>query len=347
MGKMHRSIRKNMEDRTLYPLKFEPLFKEKVWGGHAIRETLGLDYGNLPNCGEAWMLSGMEGDESVVANGFLEGNTLVDLVEVYMGDLVGEAVYQEFGLQFPLLVKWIDAAQDLSVQVHPDDGLAMERDGCLGKSEMWFVRQAAPEAGLICGFKPGVNQMKYLKSLKENKLESVLLQEPVRPGDVFHIPAGTVHSIRSGILLAEIQESSDITYRIYDWNRPGLDGKPRKLHVEAALKALKFDERQSSGEEKAGRVMYGRVSNMTNPVLDTPHFCANYLPLVQGVEKDFSALDSFVVYLCLKGGGVLKVDGKSVEIRQGELVLVPAVCEIVDIYPDSRGCELLEVYMPQ
>ena len=154
--------------------------------------------------------------------------------------------------------------------------------------------------------------------------------------------------MRAGLLVAEIQESSDVTYRIYDWNRPGLDGKPRRLHVEAALKALKFDEsRMEPGDEKAGRVAYGHVANMTNPVLETPHFCVNYLPLMQGIEKDFSNLDSFVSYLCTKGQAVMKVDGKSVEIRQGELILVPAVCEIVDIYPDSLGCELLEAYMPQ
>ncbi len=337
-----------MEERTLYPLKFVPIFKEKVWGGTAIRNVLGMDYGDLPNCGEAWMLSGMEDEESVVANGFLEGNTLVDLVEVYMGDLVGEAVYQKFGLQFPLLIKWIDAAQDLSVQVHPDDELAMEREECLGKSEMWYVRRTEGHAHLICGFKEGVNQMRYLKSLKENKLESVLEQEHAHAGDVFYIPAGTVHTLGAGLLVAEIQESSDVTYRIYDWDRPGLDGKPRKLHVEAALKALKFDESQMEpGDEKAGRVAYAHVANMTNPLLETPHFCVNYLPLMQGIEKDFSNLDSFVAYLCCKGAAVMKVDGKSVEIRQGELVLVPAICEIVDIYPDSLGCELLEAYMPQ
>lgn len=190
--------------------------------------------------------------------------------------------------------------------------------------------------------------MRYLKGLKENKLEGVLEEEHVHAGDVFYVPAGTVHSLRAGLLVAEIQESSDVTYRIYDWNRPGMDGKPRQLHIEAALKALKFDEsRMEPGDEKAGRVAYSRVANMTNPVLETPHFCVNYLPLMQGIEKDFSNLDSFVAYLCCKGGAVIKVDGKSVEIRQGELVLVPAICEIVDIYPDSLGCELIETYMPQ
>ncbi len=336
-----------VRERTLYPLKFIPIFKQKVWGGTAIKEVLGLDYGKMEKCGEAWMLSGLEGEESVVANGFLEGNTLVDLVEVYMGDLVGEDVYRRFGLQFPLLFKWIDATADLSVQVHPDDELAMEREGCLGKDEMWFVRQAEAGSCVVCGFKPGVNQMRYLKALKEDRIGDVLRQEEAFEGDVFHVPAGTVHALRAGILLAEIQQSSDITYRIYDWNRTGLDGKPRQLHVEQALKALDFGDgpqgRKNGGE--AGKTRYGRVLNTTNPMLDTPHFQVNYLPLNQGVEKDFTGMDSFVVYLCSAGGGVLKADGKAVEIRQGELVLVPACCDIVDLFPDTCGMELLETYI--
>ena len=338
-----------MEERTLYPLKFIPIFKSKVWGGNAIKEVLGLDYGKMPNCGEAWMLSGLEGEESVVANGFLEGNTLVDLVEVYMGDLVGEEVYRRFGLQFPLLFKWIDATADLSVQVHPDDELALEREGGLGKDEMWFIRQAEMGARLVCGFEPGVNQMKYLKALKEGKIEDILHQEEVSRGDLFHIPAGTVHALRAGILLAEIQQSSDTTYRIYDWNRMGTDGKPRQLHVEQALKALGFGDGPQGRKPavEAGKIPYSRVLNTSNLMLDTPHFRVNYLPLNQGVEKDFTGTDSFVAYLCSAGGGVLKADGKAVEIKQGELVLVPACCNIVDLYPDTCGMELLETYLSE
>lgn len=340
---------RKMEERTLYPLKFIPIFKQRVWGGRAIRDVLGLDYGKMDKCGEAWMLSGLEGDESLVANGFLEGNTLVDLVEVYMGDLVGEGIYQRFGLQFPLLFKWIDASADLSVQVHPNDELAMEREGCLGKDEMWFVRQAELGSHLICGFKPGVNQARYLKALKDGKIEEVLQREAVNRGDLFYIPAGTVHSLGTGLLMAEIQQSSDITYRIYDWNRLGLDGKPRALHIEQALRALDFGE-DAQGRKTAkesGKILYGRTENTTNPMLDTPHFQVNYLPLTQGVEKDFTGMDSFVVYLCSAGGGVIKADGKAVEIKQGELVLIPACCDLVDLFPDTSGMELLETYLPE
>ena len=332
------------EERQLYPLKFMPIFKEKVWGGEEIRKTLGLDYGDLPNCGEAWMLSGMEGEESVVANGFLEGNTLVELVEVYMGDLVGEGIYQRFGLQFPLLFKWIDAAGKLSVQVHPDDALAKERAGCLGKSEMWFVRKASAGARLVCGFKENVNQMRYLKALQEERFEQVLQGYPVRGGDVFNIPAGTVHAIGEGILLAEIQQSSDLTYRIYDWNRPGLDGKPRALHQKDALKALRFAAKEFPGTPP-GPVDYSRVPDMTNPVLDTPHFQVGYLRLERGVEKDFSGLDSFVVYMCCSGSALLRADGQTVGMRQGEVVLLPALCQVVDILPGTGGCELIETFM--
>lgn len=333
-------------ERKLYPLKFIPIFKEKVWGGTSIRDVLDLDFGDMEHCGEAWVLSGMENDESIVANGFLEGNSLVDLVEVYMGDLVGEEIYQKFGLQFPLLFKWIDARDNLSVQVHPDDELAMEREESLGKSEMWFVRRAELGSSLVCGFKDGINQMKYLKALSENRLGETLRWHEVREGDLFYIPAGTVHAIGKGILLAEIQQSSDVTYRIHDWNRVGLDGKPRRLHLEDSLKALKFaDMLKDSTDVPAGEVHYSRVENTTNPMLDTPHFQVNYLPLTQAVEKDFTGMDSFVVYLCTRGGAILKVDGMAVEIRYGELVLVPACCNIVDIYPDTTGCELLETFM--
>ncbi|MDE5575213.1 MAG: class I mannose-6-phosphate isomerase, partial [Bacteroidales bacterium] len=288
-------------------------------------------------------------EENVVPQIIKKKNTLVELVEVYMGDLVGEEVYRRFGLQFPLLFKWIDATADLSVQVHPDDELAMEREEGLGKDEMWFIRQAEMGARVVCGFKPGVNQMKYLKALKEGKIEDILHQEEANRGDLFHIPAGTVHALRAGILLAEIQQSSDTTYRIYDWNRMDSDGKPRQLHVEQALKALDFGDGPQGRKPlvEVGKMPYSRVLNTSNPMLDTPHFRVNYLPLNQGVEKDFTGTDSFVAYLCSAGGGVLKADGKAVEIKQGELVLVPACCNIVDLYPDTCGMELLETYLPE
>ncbi|MEG1499175.1 MAG: type I phosphomannose isomerase catalytic subunit [Bacteroidales bacterium] len=339
-----------MDDNLLYPLKFIPIFKEKIWGGTRIKTSLGLNFGRVSPCGEAWMLSGIDQEESVVANGFLEGNTLVDLVEVYMGDLVGEKNYQKFGLQFPLLFKWIDAEQNLSVQVHPNDALAKERHQCLGKSEMWFMAEAEKGAELICGFQPKINQMQYLKALEKGDLEKVLLRQKVEKGGAFYIPAGTVHALGKGLLLAEIQQCSDITYRIYDWNRKDAEGKSRELHTELALQALRFEGDRLTKEladtiVDAGRILYGRGKNRTNEILNTPYFQVNYLCLDSGIEKDFSELDSFVVYLCLKGKAVLKADSKVVEISQGELVLIPAICNVLAFYPDTLGCELLETYI--
>lgn len=331
-----------MEERKkLYPLKFMPIFKEKVWGGDAIKTKLGLNYGNLPNCGEAWMLSGMEDDDSIVVNGFLEGNSLSDLIEVYMGDLVGEKIHAKFGLQFPILVKWIDAREKLSVQVHPNDVMA-KKYGSLGKSEMWFVQEAKENASLICGFKDIVNREKVLKAISEHKEESVLKRCKPSKGDLFYVPAGTIHSIEEGLLLAEIQQCSDITFRIYDWNRQ-LDGKnPRDLHIEEALDAIDF-----SKESDAGLVSYGKRENVSNSMLNTDFFTINYLNLTQGIEKDFSEIDSFVVYLCTKGNAVLKADDKLVEIGLGELILIPASNSILNIFPDTTGCVLVETYMAQ
>lgn len=370
-----------MEEPRLYPMKFIPIFKERIWGGDRIKTVLGLDPGDMAACGEAWMLSGLEDEDSVVANGFLEGNTLSELTEVYMGDLVGEAVYQRFGCQFPLLFKWIDAKTDLSVQVHPQDDLAMEREGGLGKTEMWFVREAQPGSRLICNFKDGVTREVYERALRDHRIERVLQSYPVREGEAYYLPAGTVHALGAGLLVAEIQQSSDITYRIYDWDRKDSNGKERQLHIEEAMDALVFPgdpEREAAGhghshdhehchcghdhhdrahghshgaetetlEPGAGPLFYRRQTNRTQTLVDGPHFHTGYLGLTAGMEKDLSDIDSFVVYMCTAGQAVLKADGQVVEIGMGELVLLPACTERVALYPDVKGCELLEVYMP-
>lgn len=354
-------------------MKFIPIFKERIWGGNRIKTVLGLDPGEMPACGEAWMLSGLEDDDSVVANGFLEGNTLSELTEVYMGDLVGEAVYQRFGCQFPLLFKWIDAETDLSVQVHPDDELAMEREGCLGKTEMWFVREARPGSRLICDFKDGVTKDVYLRALQDHRIERVLQPYKVQEGEAYYLPAGTVHALGAGLLVAEIQQSSDITYRIYDWDRKDSAGKERPLHVVEAMEALTFpgqaeahehhdhcgcghDHGHEDGqgheggrggiEPPAGPIRYRRQLNRTQTLIDGPHFHTGYIGLTAAIEKDLSDIDSFVVYMCTAGQAVLKADGQVVEIGMGELVLLPACTDRVALYPDVKGCELLEVYIP-
>ena len=229
--------RKNFEimSTVLYPLRFKPTFKEKIWGGRKIKDVIGLDYGKLPNCGEAWLLSGLWDEQSVVANGDFEGDEINDLVETFMGDLVGEGVFDKYGEQFPLLIKIIDANDWLSVQVHPDDELAEKREIGNGKTEMWYVMQADQGAELVSGFNCEMNRMKYIRVLKDNAIESVLNHESANQGDVFYIPAGRVHALGPGIVVAEIQQTSDTTYRIYDWDRIDQAGMRRELHIPPLL----------------------------------------------------------------------------------------------------------------
>ncbi|MBT6765533.1 MAG: class I mannose-6-phosphate isomerase, partial [Prolixibacteraceae bacterium] len=200
----------------LYPLKFKPIYHEKIWGGDRLQKVLNKDFGNLPNCGESWEVSGVEGHISVVGNDFLAGNSLQDLVEIYMGDLVGDKVYKKFGIEFPLLIKFIDAEQDLSIQVHPNDELSKKRHNAYGKTEMWYVVDADKGALINSGFNQEVSKKKYLEYFNKGKLTDLLCFEKVNKGDVFFIPAGRVHAIGKGILVAEIQQTSDVTYRIFD-----------------------------------------------------------------------------------------------------------------------------------
>ena len=322
---------------VLYPLKFKPIFKDKIWGGRTIKEVLGMDYGNLPNCGEVWLLSGLWDEQSEVVNGDFAGDEINDLVETFMGDLVGEGVFDKYGEQFPLLIKIIDANDWLSVQVHPDDELAEKRELGNGKTEMWYVMQADPGAELVSGFNGEMNRMKYVRVMKDNAIESVLNYEPVKQGDVFYIPAGRVHALGPDIVVAEIQQTSDTTYRIYDWDRIDAAGMRRELHVAQALDAIDFDPVESY------RTEYETVLNKTVPVVDSPYFTTNILQLEGEMAKDYSELDSFVLLMPVEGKFTLEWENGSVFVSTGEVVLIPNVIEKVNVRA-SGPCKLLEVY---
>ncbi|MEG1909717.1 MAG: type I phosphomannose isomerase catalytic subunit [Bacteroidales bacterium] len=328
-----------MAMNKLYPMKFIPLFKEKIWGGTQIKDVLGLDFGKMKKCGEAWMLSGLEGNESVVCNGFLEGNTLSELLEVYMGDLVGEKIYDRYGNEFPLLFKWLDAQDDLSVQVHPNDELALREYGCLGKSELWFIEKADKEARLLCGFHKTPKQNDYIEKMGTAAVCEDLASFTPKVSDAFYIPSGTVHALCSGILLAEIQQSSDITYRMYDWDRTDAKGEKRDLHLSEAINAINYQQKESC------KINYNQYPNTSNSLLQDPNFRINYLNLDQGLEKDFSEIDSFVVYLCTEGNGIIKMDQFAVELRKGEILFIPAICEKIALFPDIKGLQVLETYI--
>ncbi len=322
----------------LYPLKFTPLFKERVWGGEKLKTVLNKKY-NTPHIGESWEISAVPENLSVVETGFLEGNTIEELCEIYMGDLLGDKVYEKFGIDFPLLIKFIDAADDLSIQVHPNDELAYERHNSYGKTEVWYVIDAEPNATLVSGFEREVTAEEYETFLAENRLPELLKTISVKPGDVIYIPAGRIHAIGKGIVVAEIQQSSDVTYRVYDYNRPGLDGKPRQLHTEEALDCLDFSKLENPLSE------YANVLNKTCNITESEYFKLNILNFDKPVEKDYILIDSFVIYMCVEGEFEIVENENITKVSKGETVLIPAILKNLVLKPLNKA-KLLEIYIP-
>lgn len=322
----------------LYPLKFKPIHKPKIWGGEKLSRYYRHDAGELTHVGETWDVSGVEGSESEIENGFLAGNTLNELVEVYMGDLVGEEVYNRFGGQFPLLVKLIDSAQHLSIQVHPTDEIAAERHAMSGKTEMWYVLEAEPDAFLVAGFNSPMDKATYLKLVDENRLEDVLQKHPVAKGDVFFIPAGCVHSIGAGCVLLEIQQTSDLTYRIYDYNRLDLDGKLRELHTDLAIDAIDFEQ------WKNDKIVTADLHNDLVKVVDCDYFVANIMTLDKPQEYDLAPIDSFVLLSVLEGHLKCEYDNDYITLVDGETMLIPAEMMSLLLVP-TGDVKLLEVYV--
>lgn len=324
---------------ALYPLKFKPILKDKIWGGNKLEKLLNKTIAPLPNAGESWEISGVENDESVVANGFLKGNTINEVLEIYMGDLVGDRVFEKFGEEFPLLIKFIDANDVLSIQVHPDDELAKERHSANGKTEMWYVMQADEGGRLISGFNKKVDKEEYLKKVEVDDIESVLGSYEVKEGDVFYIPAGQIHAIGKGILLAEIQQTSDITYRIFDYNRKDDRGNARELHNDLAVDAINYDVASCHKRD------YQKATNACNEIIESDFFKTNLLKLDKVMKKDFYGLDSFLIYICVEGAAHIRYGNDNVEhISLGETLLIPADLRVIDIVPDDK-VKLLEVYL--
>ncbi len=323
----------------LYPLKFKTIFKDKIWGGQKIRTVLGKDFAPLPNCGETWEISGVEGNLSVVAEGALAGKNLKELIQTYQGSLVGEKVYQKFSDEFPLLVKFIDANDDLSIQVHPDDALAKKRHDSFGKTEMWYIFQADEGATLITGFNQPMSREKYLEYFQSGRLMEILNREAVKADDVFFLPAGRVHTIGKGLLLAEIQQTSDITYRIYDFDRKDAQGNTRELHVEEALDAIDYQYYDQY------KTLYQPEENEPVRLVSCPYFETNRLEYTEDTERNYQAVDSFIIYVCMEGEAEIHCNGKSFAMQKGDSYLIPASIRQVKLLTRS-GYKMLESYVP-
>jgi len=323
----------------LYPFKFQTIFKEKIWGGQKIKSILGKNFSPLSNCGETWELSAVEGNISVVDSGHLQGTKLTELLYSYGPQIVGNRIYKEYGNDFPLLIKFIDANDDLSLQVHPDDHLALARHQSKGKTEMWYILQADDNSSLISGFNQPLDKSSYLEYFNENRLEEILNREIIKTGDVIFIPSGRVHTIGKGLLLAEIQQTSDITYRINDFDRLDADGNSRELHVEQALDAIDFTHYDSY------KTTYQDVINTTNTLVDCPYFRTSKLNFQKEINPDYSAIDSFIIYICIEGSAVMKYSAGEMMLQLGDVFLIPTIFNNIELRP-YQNCQILEVYVP-
>lgn len=325
-------------EKTLYPLKFLPIYKEYLWGGEKLKSLLYKQ--NTPEItAESWEISGVTDNVSVVSEGFLKGNPLDELISIYMGDLTGDRVFERFGAEFPVLIKFIDAREPLSVQVHPGDDFAARVHNDRGKTEMWYVIDADEGAKLISGFKRDVDEKVFMEQLNGKKLPEILNYEPVKRGDVFFLPAGRIHAIGKGIVLAEIQQTSNITYRIYDWDRVDKEGKGRELHLDLALQVMDYKRRDDT------RTGYDRIPNSTVNLADCPYFTTSLIEFDRPVDKDFALIDSFVVYICTEGELMVNYKGgEPVSLHKGETMLVPAMLKEISLIP-ARPSKVLEVYM--
>jgi mannose-6-phosphate isomerase len=322
---------------NISPLKFDPIFCYRIWGGEKLKTLLKKDY-KESSIGESWEISAVPGFETRVLEGPNSGKTLRELIEKFKGRLVGNKVYEEFGSEFPLLIKFIDAARPLSIQVHPSDELARERHDSFGKNEMWYIMGADEGAELTIGFNQEIDAEQYERLLQTNEIMKVMNAETVRAGDAFYIPTGRVHAIGAGVLLAEIQQTSDVTYRIYDYDRVDSNiGQKRELHTELAKNAIDFELHDSY------RTEYQEDANTANQLIHSPYFKTEILILDRRIKRDLSNRDSFVIYMCVEGDVQLYTKDMVFDLKLGETMLIPAECE--EIHLDSKGCRLLEVFL--
>lgn len=324
----------------LYPFKFETVLKEKVWGGDALVNRFNKKAPGNGKYGESWEISAVSGNLSVVSNGFLAGNNIQELIEVYMGDITGDALYEKFGDEFPLLIKFIEAREDLSIQVHPGNELAKKRHNAYGKTEMWYILESENNAKIYTGFRNDVTKEMYQEAIEKGTLPEILNIENASPGNAYFTPAGRIHAIGAGIVLVEIQQTSDITYRIFDWNRKSSGKEKRELHTDLALDALDFN---ASGPSviKAEQVMNESLTLVNSEFFDT-----NLLRINKPVKKEYYLIDSFVIYICTEGEFILKWDDDHEHIKKGETVLVPAMIREVILEPVNES-QLLEVYIDE
>lgn len=326
----------------LYPIRFTPLLKERIWGGKTLlanaKQGKAKKIDATQPYGESWELSAVKGDESVVANGFLKRNNIEEIIEVYMGNLIGDKIYEKYGLTFPLLIKSLDCHDVLSVQVHPDDELAAERHNSYGKTEMWYIVDAEPGAFIYIGFnRKDITREEYIAAINEGRLPELLNKVEVKPGDTFFIPAGTIHALGKGVVVLEIQQTSDVTYRVYDWDRVDDNGNPRELHTALAVDAIDF----ASDKDKC-IMHYEAKKNTSTQMVKCDYFTTNIIELEGEAERELESIDSFVLYICAEGEADVCMGDNKEHLEPFDLVMIPAEADSVKLCGNAK---LLEVYI--
>ena len=326
----------------LYPIRFTPLLKERIWGGKTLlanaKQGKAKKIDATQPYGESWELSAVKGDESVVANGFLKRNNIEEIIEVYMGNLIGDKIYEKYGLTFPLLIKSLDCHDVLSVQVHPDDELAAERHNSYGKTEMWYIVDAEPGAFIYIGFnRKDITREEYIAAINDGRLPELLNKVEVKPGDTFFIPAGTIHALGKGVVVLEIQQTSDVTYRVYDWERVDDNGNPRELHTALAVDAIDF----ASDKDKC-IMHYEAKKNTSTQMVKCDYFTTNIIELEGSTERELESIDSFVLYICAEGEADVCMGDNKEHLEPFDLVMIPAEADSVKLCGNAK---LLEVYI--
>ncbi len=324
----------------LYPLLFEPNLHSVVWGGNQLRPYKGMETSDEP-IGESWEVSAVPSSTSIISNGEWKGKDLISVINEHPEAILGKAVNEKYQGKLPLLVKFIDAKRDLSIQVHPNDEMAVCEHGKMGKSEMWYVIKAESGAHLYAGFKQEITPYEYQKRVEDCTITEVLADHQVKAGDVFYLPAGRVHAICGGILLAEVQQSSDVTYRIYDYNRLGMDGKPRELHTELAAKALDYHV------EANYRTEYEDNTDKAVQIIESPYFDVRIMKTSKPMHRNLMKYDSFIITMCIEGDCAIHVrsTGDEVSLKEGHSVLIPAVIADYDIIPTKGHSRILDAFI--
>ena len=324
----------------LYPLLFEPNLHEVVWGGNRLKPYKGLEPSDEP-IGESWEVSAVPTSTNIISNGEWKGKDLITVINENPEVILGKAVSEKYNGKLPLLVKFIDAKRDLSIQVHPNDEMAIREHGKMGKSEMWYIIKADEGAHLYAGFKQEITPKEYQQRIADGTITEVLADHKVKAGDVFYLPAGRVHAICGGILLAEVQQSSDVTYRIFDYNRPGIDVKPRELHTELAAQALDYHV------EANYRTEYESESDKAVQIIDSPYFDVRVMDINKPMHRNLMKYDSFIISMCIKGDCKIRIRSTEDDIilKEGNSALIPAAIADYDIIPTNEHSKVLDAFI--